>query len=235
MRLHIVVVVAHHGIDEDGVDERHADDTTQQKEQTEIKTHHIAPKRGGDLRNGIGNLIPPFHRANPEDRIDGLQRGSEILRSHILENHAVHQTKDKDNDEKRQENGPRLPHRQPQILYQDGKVGEEPPQPKHAHDTEQPEYQQYREIEIASREEEQYQRRDGQKHQYAIQSVPSRRPIAMESIIDVLDNHLHNENDGATQVDEQQVFIMNPAFLKKNDNGVENDDEQYHLLVQQKL
>jgi hypothetical protein len=57
----------------------------------------------------------------------------------------------------------------------------------------------------------------------------------MESIIDVLDNHLQNENDGATQIDEQQVFIMNPTFLKKNDNGVENDDGQYHLLVQQKL
>jgi hypothetical protein len=57
----------------------------------------------------------------------------------------------------------------------------------------------------------------------------------VDPIIDVLDNHLQNENEGTSHVDIQQESTMNPAFLEKNDNGVENDDKQYHLLIQQKL
>ena len=70
---HIVVVICYHGIDEDGVDERHTDDTAEDQLRTEIESHQF----GGESRIAviggypIGNLIPAFYRTDLESGVDG--------------------------------------------------------------------------------------------------------------------------------------------------------------------
>ena len=98
---HIIVVVRHHGIDEDRVDERHADDTAQYQLQAEIDADEL--RRHGRTpvicRHAVGNLVPAFHRTYLEHRIDRAKRRLEMLGVGVTEQAAVDQTEDDDDND----------------------------------------------------------------------------------------------------------------------------------------
>lgn len=65
----VVIVVRDHGIDEDGVEEGHTDDTAQNKQDTEVRAYNLRSKSRASIvfRYRIGNFIPAFNRTDLEN------------------------------------------------------------------------------------------------------------------------------------------------------------------------
>src|SRR5690606_37781841 len=78
-------VVADHGVDKNGVDERKADDTAGHDEEDEKNVGEEGGHRSQPICHGFRDIIPPFNGENLKSGIQGSHRRLEVLGRNLLE------------------------------------------------------------------------------------------------------------------------------------------------------
>ena len=122
-----VVIICHHGIHEDGVDERHTDDSTDQEQEAEIEAHTFSSQRGRAIvgSQGVGYLVPTLDGTDLEDSIDRAQRRLEMLGIGFAEETAVDQSEDDNDHQEAKQDSIRLAHGVLEALNDLAEIGED--------------------------------------------------------------------------------------------------------------
>ena len=136
---YFVVIVADHGVHEDGVDDTQSYYPSCKQKHAEIKSYHVNPAVAYCGTDGVRYLVPAFHGAYSENGVDGVERCAEVLGRQTAEDGTVEHARDDDKYQKTNKDRERLPHGKSHVAHYDGEVGEEMNEAEETEDAEKPE------------------------------------------------------------------------------------------------
>lgn len=192
---YIVVIVADHSIDEDGVDERETDDAADDEEEDEVEPDEEDAPRAIGGSDGIGDVVPTLDGEEPEDTVDGIPRRAEVFWGDMAEEGCRKECKNADNNEISDEEGEGFAQRLSEVLSYLFYSGEEVDEAEEAEGTQHPEDEQEGEVGDGKKEGKNGGQRE--EDEGAIEAIPSTAPVAQHAINTHLGEHLDQEDEGA--------------------------------------